>query len=162
GVGGQILWRPTGAISIVGNQYYGKDTLGKPDRRRLHTDDSFMGKYYESPDRFLSQAAGSLTLDTGCASGDGVTASCPYFAGCLAYNRLWSDHDRFGFTVGGGAIRNPGRYLVLVPPINGATALSGTQYFTANPGDEFEAWDTQIAGDYAPKPFITFRLEYNY
>jgi putative OmpL-like beta-barrel porin-2 len=162
GVGGQILWRPTGSISIVGNQYYGKDTLGKPDRQRFHTDDSFMGKYYDSPDGILSQAAASLTFDAGCETGDGVTASSQYFVGFMAYNRLWFDHDRFGFTVGGGAIRNPGRYLVLVPPINGATALSGTPYFTANPGDKFEAWDTQITADYAPKPFITFRLEYNY
>ena len=49
-----------------------------------------------------------------------------------------------------------------MPPINGATALSGTPYFTANPGDPFKAWDVQIAGDYSPQPFITFRLEYNY
>ena len=45
-------------------------------------------------------------------------------------------------TFGGGAIDNPGRYLVLLPPINGATAASGTPYFTENPGDPFKAWDT--------------------
>src|SRR5258708_36339963 len=36
----------------------------------------------------------------------------------------------FSATLSGGAIDNPGRYLVLLPPINGATAFSGTPYFT--------------------------------
>jgi hypothetical protein len=162
GYGGQILWRPTGAISIVGNQYVGKDTYGNKNRRRLHTDDSFMAKYYDNPDGLVSRAAASLTVDAGYESGGGVDAGSQYFEGFMAYNRLWFGHDRYGFTFGGGAIRNPGRYLVLMPPINGATALSGTPYFTANPGDPFEAWDMQVAADYAPQPFVTFRLEYNY
>ena len=33
----------------------------------------------------------------------------------------------------------PGRYLVLMPPINGATAYSGTPYFSATPGDPYTA-----------------------
>src|SRR5262249_54996802 len=79
-----------------------------------------------------------------------------------AYHRLWFAHDRFGFTFGGGAIHNPGRYLVLLPPINGATALSGTPYFSENPGDKFRAWDAQVSADYSVSPFVTFRAEYNY
>src|SRR5262245_61421228 len=59
GVGGQILWRPTGSISIVGNQYYGKDTFGNSERKRFHTDDSFMCKYFDRPEGFISQAAAS-------------------------------------------------------------------------------------------------------
>src|SRR5262249_42885188 len=103
-----------------------------------------------------------LTIDAGSESGGGVEPSKQFFVGFMAYNRLWFSHDRYALTFGGGAIRNPGRYLVLMPPINGATALSGTPYFTANPGDKFDAWDMQIATDYAPQPFITFRLEFNY
>jgi hypothetical protein len=49
-----------------------------------------------------------------------------------------------------------------MPPINGATALSGTPYFTAGPGDPFKAWDMQVAVDASPQPFITFRTEYNH
>jgi hypothetical protein len=162
GGGGQIQWRPNGSLSFVGNQYIGKDTFGNGKRVRLHTDDSFMGKYYDHPDRVLDKAATSLTVDVGCESGGGVTPSSQYFLGFMAYNRLWLTHDRYGFTIGGGAIDNPGRYLVLMPPINGATAFSGTPYFTANPGDPFKAWDLQVAADYAPQPFITFRMEYNY
>jgi len=173
GTGVQLLWRPTGSFSVLGNQYLGKDTFGNPDRKRFHTDNSIMGKYYEHPDRMVDRAAASLTVDFGCEWGDTALQNLDpslsralgtpqYFLGFMAYNRLWLDHDRFGFTVGGGAITNPGRYLVLLPPINGATALSGTPYFTENPGDSFKAWDIQVTADYMPQPFITFRLEYNH
>jgi hypothetical protein len=162
GGGGQILWRPNGSFSFVGNQYVGKDSFGNPKRLRLHTDDSIMGKYYDRPGGRLDKAAWSLTLDAGGESGGGVTMSDQYFLGFMAYNRLWFAHDTWGLTVGGGAINNPGRYLVLMPPINGATAFSGTPYFTENPGDTYKAWDVQLATDYSPQPFITFRLEYNH
>jgi hypothetical protein len=36
GVGGQILWRPNGSLSIVFNNYWGADTLGNRDRKRIH------------------------------------------------------------------------------------------------------------------------------
>jgi hypothetical protein len=101
-------------------------------------------------------------MDAGCEWGGGVDCGSQYFLGFMAYNRFWFDHDRYGFTVGGGAINNPGRYLVLLPPINGATAFSGTPYFTESPGDPFKAWDVQVAADWSPQPFVTFRLEYNH
>jgi hypothetical protein len=169
GVGLQLLWRPTARLGVLGNQYYGADTLGNPDRKRFHTDDSIMFKYHDAPASSLSKAAVSLTVDAGCEWGGGVscsggTADSPsqYFLGFMLYNRLWFDHDRFGLTLGGGGINNPGRYLVLMPPINGATAFSGTPYFTYNPGEKFKAWDLQVTGDFMPRPFVTFRVEYNY
>lgn len=162
GVGLQIAYRPTGVFAFVGNQYYGTDTLGNRDRKRYHTDDSIMIKYYSNPNSLISQAAASLTLDAGCEEGGGVSCSDQYFLGFMAYNRLWFANNTYGLTFGGGAINNRGRYLVLMPPINGATAFSGTPFFTANPGDDFKAWDVQIAGDYMPTRNITFRLEYNH
>ena len=57
---------------------------------------------------------------------------------------------------------NPGRYLTLLQPINGADAITGSPYFTANPGDPFKGWDTLITYDYMPKQYITFRTEYGY
>lgn len=162
GVGMQIQWRPNGAFGFTGNQYYGTDTFGNKDRKRWHTDDSFMLKYLDRPGRKLSKAAASLTLDAGLETGGGVEGSKQYFVGFMAYNRFWFDQGRYGLTVGGGAIRNPGRYLVLIPPINGATAYSGTAYFTANPGDPYDAWDVQISADYNPQPFVAFRMEYNH
>ncbi len=56
-------------------------------------------------------------------------------------------------------MNNPGRYLVLMPPINGATAFSGTPYFSYNPGDQFKAWDASATFDYMPDQHTTFRVE---
>jgi hypothetical protein len=162
GGGGQILWRPNGSFEFVGNQYVGTDTYNNARRRRLHTDDSVMLKWLDHPGRGLSKAACSLTLDAGGETGGGVALRDQYFLGFMAYQRLWFAHDRYGLTVGGGAITNPGRYLVLLPPINGTTAASGTPYFSANPGDPFRAWDVQVAGDFSPQDAITFRVEYNH
>jgi len=170
GLGGQILWRPNGNWSIVGNQYgYGEDALGIPTRTRLHTDDSVQYKYYQGTKSILSMAAATLTFDAGCESGGGVschgnTKEGPKqsFLGFMAYNRLWFDRNRYALTLGGGKINNPGRYLVLLPPINGATAASGTPYFTENPGDIYKAWDVSVTTDYMPSQYITYRLEYNH
>jgi hypothetical protein len=162
GVGAQILWRPTGWLSFVTNQYGGTDTPNNSSRLRVHSDDSIMVKYYESRTGVISKAAASLTLDVGCENGGGVTCLNQYFLGFMAYNRLWFDHDRFGLTVGGGAMSNPGRHFALLPPINGATAVSGTPYFTANPDDSFDAYDLQVTGDYMPSPFVTFRFEFTH
>ena len=170
GIGGQILWRPTGWFSFVGNQYaLGEDALGVPGRVRYHTDDSIQVKYYQNPSRFMDMAAFSFTGDMGCEHGGGVScagdsAKGPKqsFIGYMIYNRLWFHKDLYALTLGGGQINNPGRYLVLLPPINGATAASGTPYFTENPGDPFKGWDVSATVDYMPKQYITFRMEYNH
>src|SRR5690348_8292963 len=57
GIGGQVLWRPNGSISILANNYWGTDTLGNPDRKRVHTDDSIQVKYYDRPEARVSKAA---------------------------------------------------------------------------------------------------------
>ena len=170
GIGGQILWRPNSWLSILGNQYaLGEDALNTPGRVRYHTDDSIELKYYDHPEKFLDKAAFSLTGDLGCEHGGGVScygnsAKGPKqaFLGFMIYNRLWFDKDRYGFTLGGGKINNPGRYLVLLPPINGATATSGTPYFTENPGDPYKAWDASATFDYMPSQYITFRWEFDH
>jgi hypothetical protein len=87
------------------------------------------------------------------------------FLGYMVYDRNWFKQDKFGVTIGGGQINNPGRYLVLVPPINGETAASAalnTPYFPANPGNPFTAWDTSFTFDYMPRQWLTFRVEYDY
>jgi len=170
GIGGQILYRPNGSISIISNNYgVGADALGIPDRTRLHTDDSIEVKYYDRPERWLDKAAFSFTFDAGCETGGRVnctgnskTGVKQSFLGWMFYNRLWFHRDLYGLTLGGGAINNPGRYLVLLPPINGATASSGTPYFTENPGDQYKAWDASATLDYMPSQYITFRWEYNH
>ena len=84
------------------------------------------------------------------------------FIGWMSYARVWFDHDRHAITVGGGQMNNPGRYLTLLPSINGATATSGTPYFTENAGDAAQAHDMTFTYDYMPSQFITFRLEEAY
>ena len=170
GLGVEVLWRPTGWFSLVGNQYaLGEDTLGVKGRIRYHTDDSIEVKYYDHPDRTLDKIAFSLTGDLGCEHGGGVSCAGDSkngpkqsFIGYMFYNRFWFHKDLFGFTAGGGQINNPGRYLVLLPPINGATAFSGTPYFTENPGDPFKAWDASGTFDYMPSQYLTWRFEFDH
>ena len=84
------------------------------------------------------------------------------FIGWMMYNRFWFDKDLYAMTLGGGQMNNPGRYLTLLPPINGATAITGTPYFTENAGDRAQMHDGTITFDYMPSQFITFRLETGY
>ena len=184
GLGGQIKWTPNNFINVISNNYgYGEDDLNIPGRTRLHTDNSVEVKYYDHPDNWLNRMAFSLTGDAGCESGTGVactgsanhkiftpaTATSPAvlyqkqsFLGWMAYDRTWFNKDRYALTVGGGQINNPGRYLVLVPVINGATALTGTAYFPEDPGQPFHGTDGTITWDYMPSQYITFRTEYGY
>jgi len=84
------------------------------------------------------------------------------FLGYMIYDRTWFKKDRYAITLGGGVMSNPGRYLTLLPPINGATASSGTPYFTENAGDRSLMHDGTITLDYMPSQFITFTLEQGY
>jgi len=169
GLGYQILYRPNGSLSVLSNGYYGHDVLGAAARMRVHSDNSIEVKFRDRPARLYDKGAFSLTVDAGCEAGSGVscvrtdrTTPAQNFMGFMLYDRAWFDHDRFAVTAGGGAMTNPGRYLVLLPPINGATASSGTPYFTENPGDTFRAWDGSITLDYMPDQFTTFRAELNH
>jgi Putative beta-barrel porin-2, OmpL-like. bbp2/Carboxypeptidase regulatory-like domain len=132
---------------------------------RVHEDDSLLWKYYEAKDGGpgLSKMATSITWDIGCEYGGGVHCSSgpnkANFFGVMGYNRFWFNHDLYAVTLGGGFMNNPGRYLALLPPINGATAASGTPYFTENPGQKLYQWDTQLNFQYMPKPWITWWTE---
>ena len=188
GLGGQILWRPKPWVSLVFNNYgMGEDTLGSGNgqfgRSRIHTDDSIEVKYYDHPEKALDKMAFSLTGDLGCeygGRGTGVGAqgqliyndvNCHHntatshkqtFAGWMLYDRFWFKKDVYAITVGGGAMANPGRYLTLLPPINGADAISGSPYFTQNPGDPYKAWDTSLTFNWMPRQYITFVTEFGY
>ena len=84
------------------------------------------------------------------------------FIGTMAYLRTWFGKDVYAITLGGGLMNNPGRYLTLLPPINGANAISGSPYYTENAGDRAQMHDGTITFDYMPAQFITFRLESGY
>jgi len=174
GLGGQIKWTPYSWLNILSNEYaLGHDDLYTPNRGRIHTDNSVEVKYYDHPDNHgIDKMAFTFTGDLGCEFGGGV--SChndsnghpkQSFIGYMLYDRTWFHKDLFALTIGGGQINNPGRYLVLIPPINGETASSAalnSPYFTFNPGDPFKAWDTSVTFDYMPRQWLTFRFEGDY
>jgi hypothetical protein len=174
GLGGQIKYTPFPWLNIISNNYgLGNDDLFTPGRARLHTDNSQEIKYYDRPKSLgLDKMAASFTEDFGCEYGAGVSCTGDHkggpkqsFAGYMIYNRFWFHRDLFGLTVGGGQINNPGRYLVLIPPINGEGAVSAatnSPYFNENPGTPFKAWDSSITFDWMPRQYITFRWEYDY
>jgi hypothetical protein len=132
---------------------------------RVHEDDSVLWKYYDAQDggAGVSRMALSLTMDIGCEYGGGV--HCTHgpnkanFFGMMLYDRAWFDHNRYALTLGGGFMNNPGRYLALLPPINGATAASGSPYFTENPGQKLYQWDAQLNFQYMPSDWITWWTE---
>jgi len=171
GLGGQILWRPTAWFSAVFNNYgMGTDVLGNPGQSRIHTDDSVEMRYYNHPNGKLDYMAWTFTGDLGCEYGPGTTVATvtcfgghgsikESFVGAMAYNRWDFAKNHYGITVGGGFLNNPGRYLTLLPPINGADAVTGSPYFTENPGDKYHGVDGTITFDWMPDQFITFRLE---
>ena len=131
---------------------------------RVHEDDSVLWKYFDGAGPAgISKKALSFTADLGCEYGGGVECSHgpnkANFFGMMLYDRTWFSHDIYALTLGGGFMNNPGRYLALMPPINGATAASGSPYFTENPGQKLYQWDTQLNFQYMPKPWITWWTE---
>ena len=180
GLGGQLKWTPNAWLNVISNNYgVGNDNIGLPNRGRYHTDNSIEIKYYDKPEagNGIDKMAFTFTGDAGCETGDGVTChggQGPYnpltgkggpkqsFLGYMAYNRWWWHKDLLAFTLGGGQINNPGRYLTLVLPVNGADAISGTPYFPAYPGAPFKAYDGTATLDWMPSQFTTFRLEFGY
>jgi hypothetical protein len=170
GLGGQLLWMPKEWFKLVANQYgYGEDNLGLPHTQRIHTDDSIEVRYYNHPESTgLSKMAFSLTGDAGGQYGGGLCATCApsqgkeAFIGWMYYNRFWFHKDLLGLTLGGGEMSNWGRYLTLLPPIDGASAASGTPYFTELPGQRAHMWDSTITLQYMPKQYITWWAEVGY
>jgi hypothetical protein len=134
--------------------------------KRIHEDDSILVKYYDAHGKGgngVSKMAFSYTVDIGCEYGGGVTCSSGQnkesFFGMMFYDRTWFHDDLYAVTLGGGFMNNPGRYLALTPPINGATAATGSPYFTQAPGQKLYQWDTQLNFQYMPRDWITWWTE---
>jgi Putative beta-barrel porin-2, OmpL-like. bbp2/Carboxypeptidase regulatory-like domain len=171
GLGGQLLWMPKEWFKLVANQYgFGEDNLGLPHTERIHTDDSIEVRYYNKPDSLnLSKMAFSLTADGGCQYGGGLSCTGgrnssqkESFVGWMLYDRMWFHKDLFGLTLGGGEMSNWGRYLTLLPPIDGADAVTGSVYFPEVPGSRAHMWDSTVTFHYMPKQYITWWAEVGY
>lgn len=180
GVGGNITWAPNDNLKLLTNNYYGTDAAGIPDRKRFHSDNSLLVRYYNKPNaKGISRMAFSLTGDigfekgggvNGFQNGDSIQGPAQYFASAMFYNRVWFAKNKFAWTIGGGIMKNPGRYLVLYPtgqasplpnPTN-PTQTEGAFPFSANPGDQFSGWDCSTNLDFMPNQSITFRVEFVY
>ena len=183
GYGGNITWQPNENIKMLTNDYFGNDAALIPGRHRFHSDNSFLGRYYHNRSaKGISQMAFSLTGDIGDEKGTGSdfgpavngfnssdpTKPAQYFASIMFYNRIWFHQNKFAWTIGGGYMNNPGRYLVLYPtgdasplpnPTN-PTVLVGTHPFDTSPGSIFEAWDASTNLEWMPNQSVSFRIEY--
>jgi hypothetical protein len=177
GLGGNITWIPNDNFKILTNDYFGHDTGGAPNRKRFHSDNSILLRYYNRPkERGITKMAFSLTVDVGFEKGDGVNGfhddpvkgPAQYFTSAMFYNRVWFAKNKFAWTLGGGFINNPGRYLVLYPtgdasplpnPAN-PTQTEGTHPFDTSPGSKFSGFDWSTNLDWLPDQSVTVRLEY--
>lgn len=179
GIGANITWMPNSNFKLLTNNYYGTDAAGISQRKRFHSDNSILVRYFDrSESRSASQAAVSFTADIGFEKGGGVNGfktdplkgPAQYFLSAMIYHRLWFNKNRFAWTIGGGAMKNPGRYLVLLPtgqasPLpnsNDPTQTEGKFPFSANPGDQFFGWDCSTNLDWMPNQSITYRAEFVY
>lgn len=177
GVGGNITWCPNENVKLLTNDYYGADAALIPNRKRFHSDNSLLLRYLNRPkSKGISKMAFSLTGDFGFEKGGGVNGlktdsvkgPAQYFASVMFYNRIWFAKNKLAWTIGGGYMNNPGRYLVLYPtgeasPLpnpNNPTSAAGTFPFSANPGDPFEGFDYSSNLDWMPNEHILFRLEF--
>jgi len=177
GFGFNVTWCPNERLKLITNDYYGTDAAGLPGRIRVHSDNSLLYRYYNRPAaaKGITRMAFSATFDLGFENGDGVkafngdsTTPTQHFISGMVYNRIWFQHNHCAITLGGGAMTNPGRYLVLLPTGDASplpdpqnpTKTVGTHPFSANPGDEFKGWDALANFDWMPNQSITFRLEY--
>lgn len=178
GIGGNITWCPGDKFILKTNNYYGTDAAGIPDRKRFHSDNSVLLRYLNKPEnKGVSKMAFSLTGDfgfekgggvNGLKNGDSLQGPAQYFASLMFYNRVWFGKNKFAWTIGGGIMTNPGRYLVLYPtgqasPLpnpNNPTQTEGAFPFSANPGDPFRGWDCSTNLDWMPNQSMTFRLEF--
>lgn len=178
GVGGNVTWIPNSNVKLLTNDYYGTDAANLPQRKRFHSDNSLLVRYYNKPQsKGINRMAFSLTGDLGFEKGGGVNGfsngdsskgPAQYFLSAMFYNRIWFCKNKLAWTVGGGVMTNPGRYLVLYPtgqasPLpnpNNPTQTEGAFPFSANPGDQFKGWDCSTNLDFMPNQSITFRVEF--
>lgn len=189
GFGGSITYMSNNSnLKLISNNYYGTDAVdplkgGIPSRTRFHSDNSILMRYYNNPaKKGITKMAFSLTGDIGYENGagvngfnnfnagDSINGFAQYFASLMFYNRIWFAKNKMAWTIGGGMMTNPGRYLVLYPtgqasplpnPAN-PTQQAGAFPFNTNAGEKFNGWDCSTNIDFMPTQNMTFRAEFVY
>ena len=168
GFGGAYVTQPNQRTKIISNNYFGTDVAGAPGVKRYHTDNSFQYLYHDAIDTKgpgVKRLAFSVTADFGVQNGTapGGVVYSPFgknasnFMSAMAYNRMqFGDGAKWGWTIGGGVMSNPSRYLALVPP-----GLATDSFLAAStPGSKMAGWDASTSFDYEPNQFLTLRLEF--
>ncbi len=177
GLGGSFTYMSNKSnLKVITNNYYGSDAAGIPARKRFHSDNSMIVRYYNKPGRNgITRMAFSLTGDIGFEKGGGVNGfdnsdpvnPAQYFMSAMFYNRVWFAKNKMAWTIGGGVMKNPGRYLVLYPtgqasPLpnpNNPIQTAGAFPFDTAAGTQFQGWDCSTNIDFMPSQYITFRIE---
>ncbi len=176
GIGCNVTWMNNN-VKVLTNDYFGADAGGLPERKRFHSDNSVLVRYFNRKEsKGVSQMAFSLTGDfgfekgggvNGFKDGDSIEGPSQYFASAMIYNRIWFCKNKLAWTIGGGVMTNPGRYLVLYPtgqasplpnPAN-PTGTEGLYPFSASPGDQFQGWDVSTNVSWMPNQSVEFRVE---
>lgn len=162
GLGVQVDYRPKEWLKLLASAYYGHDAALNPSRSRFHSDNSVIVRYFNRPGHFLRRGAFSVTGDIGFENGAGVRpfrndpANGIYaqnFLSYMVYHRWWLGKEaHFAWTIGGGQLHNPGRYLALLPP--------GEGVLTQKPGDQLDCWDASTGIQFMPNDHVTFGVEY--
>ena len=167
GLGFSITSQPNQRTKFVSNNYFGTDVAGAPDVKRYHTDNSFLYLLFDAENKKgpgIKREAISITADFGVQNGvaPGNVVYSPFgknasnFMSAMAYHRIWfGDQMKWGWTVGGGVVSNPSRYLALVAP-----GLATDSFLAAStPGSKMSGWDASTCIDYNPNQFMTLRFE---
>jgi hypothetical protein len=195
GFGAQILWRPTEWSTFISNDYIGWDTQDNPGMTRWHSDNSLeFREYSDDSNHGMPKAAMSFTADIGGMAGDGaksfggqtdfndpnhpahctVAKPCDVsFASWMLYQREWFFDGVLAWTVGGGMMHNPSRYLVLAPTgqasgipqnlsLQGIGYIPPTHGYNFDFGTSFDAWDVETGFQYMPNMNITYDVEVNH
>ncbi len=171
GLGGQLLWEPKEWFKLVANQYgYGAGQPGTSPHANVFTPTTASRSGTTTIPRAWAsrrwRSRSPATPDANMAAEFSCTGAPSKnkesFVGWMLYDRMWFHKDLLALTLGGGEMSNWGRYLTLLPPIDGAWAASGTPYFTENPGQRAHMWDSTINFQYMPKQYITWWAEAGY
>jgi hypothetical protein len=154
-VGLSNYWRPRESLGFVANFYFGTDTKDDPHRKRFHHDDSILFRYLNRPGSLgISKMALSLNNHFGTEF-DGVSpfpGRKTYMLGSSFANRIWFKRDTLAWSFRAEGVTNPGRYLALLPTVNG---------FPPGPDNySLKLWDLTSTIDILPTDFLAFRLEF--
>lgn len=108
GFGGNITYIPHSNFKILSNDYYGTDAAGLKGRKRFHSDNSALVRYYNQPQQQgISQMACSITADIGFEKGSGVngfntsnpSSPAQYFMSAMVYHRIWFRQNHLAVVV---------------------------------------------------------------